>query len=246
MLEYQYNDETRLPSHYNSVSMLKSGRVADFNWRRICYNGEQPIFEFLTKEFVESLGVYLAQRVELIHVVRKQPVTILEIGAGDGRLTHFLHRVLWQLAQGKVQLIATDSGAWKRISPVFSVERLNYQDALKKYKPQIVLCSWMPYQHDWTATIRATPSVGEYVLIGETDDGCCGHPYRTWGVTSFSDVRDKKDMKDCIPLYMRDGFKRRNLNEMSRYQICRSDFLDSRFHSKTVSFRKDRRHKKIL
>ena len=35
---------------------------------------------------------------------------------------------------------------------------------------------------DFTATIRATPSVQAYVLVGEVDDGCCGDPWLTWGV----------------------------------------------------------------
>ena len=242
-LQYQHGDASRLPSHRDIIAMLDSGRITDFNWRQVCYNGERPIFEFLTAEFINALGGYLSKRIEKIFAIKNQPVVILEIGAGDGRLTHFLRMVLQHLTPRNVQIIATDSGAWERIRPVFHVERLKYQDALETYRPQIVLCSWMPYRHDWTAAIHATPSVGEYILIGETDDGCCGDPYRTWGVTSFLDVQEKKETKDYVPVYRREGFQRKNLNEISRYQICRSDFLDSRFHSKTVSFRRRRRQK---
>ena len=40
----------------------------------------------------------------------------------------------------------------------------------------------MVLNEDWTAAIRACPTVREYILIGEADDGCCGLPWETWGV----------------------------------------------------------------
>lgn len=227
----------QLPSYYDVISMFDSGAISSLDWRQLCYNKESPIFELFTMEFVNLLAEYLSQRVEAYYAMQKQQVLILEIGAGDGRLTHFLRLRLYTLIPGKVQIVATDSGLWKSIRPVFPVESLDYRKALKIYQPGIVLCSWMMYQRDWTAAIRAIPSVNEYVLIGEMDEGCCGHPYRTWGLSSFRDreISDKKD-GNFTPLYEMNGFQRYNLDEISRYQICRSDWPDSRFHSKTVSF----------
>lgn len=28
--------------------------------------------------------------------------------------------------------------------------RLDYRKALERYKPAVVVCSWMPWEHDWT------------------------------------------------------------------------------------------------
>lgn len=58
---------------------------------------------------------------------------------------------------------------------------LGFDAALAAHEPQIVLSSWMPMGRDWTAAVRRTPSVREYVLIGEADYGICGDPWLTWG-----------------------------------------------------------------
>lgn len=58
---------------------------------------------------------------------------------------------------------------------------MDYKEALKKYKPDIVISSWMPYTEDWTKDFRTFSSVKEYILIGEPDNGCCGHPWKMWG-----------------------------------------------------------------
>eukprot|EP00873_Tetraselmis_striata_P014575 jgi/Tetstr1/434839/TSEL_002554.t1 len=57
----------------------------------------------------------------------------------------------------------------------------HYEQALSEFQPDVVLVSWQPMGQDWTAAIRATPSVAEYILIGEIDDGICGQPWATWG-----------------------------------------------------------------
>ena len=76
-----------------------------------------------------------------------------------------------------------------------SVERLSVVSSLEKYRPMrvsssthsdgevlttpqsrlIVLCSWMPPGQDWTKDFRNERQVEEYILIGEADDGTCGH-----------------------------------------------------------------------
>ena len=52
---------------------------------------------------------------------------------------------------------------------------------MKKHSPDIVIFSWMPYQEDSSKDIRKFDSVQEYILIGETDGGCCGDEWETWG-----------------------------------------------------------------
>jgi hypothetical protein len=102
--------------------------------------------------------------------------------------------------------------------------------ALRRYQPAVVLCAWMSMGADWTAAIRAAPSVLEYVLIGEVDMGVSGRPWETWGVGRAGEV----------PPYARDGFERIPLGALAVLQIARSDTPHVRFHSHTVAFR--RRH----
>ncbi|KAL2642051.1 hypothetical protein R1flu_009638 [Riccia fluitans] len=49
------------------------------------------------------------------------------------------------------------------------------------------MVSWMPMGVDWTAPMRTTVSVLEYILIGEMDDGICGDPWLTWGCRASGD-----------------------------------------------------------
>lgn len=46
----------------------------------------------------------------------------------------------------------------------------------------MVLCCWQPLATDFTRAIRATPSVQEYLLIGEADSDICGDVELTWGI----------------------------------------------------------------
>jgi len=87
----------------------------------------------------------------------------------------------------------------------------------------------MPYREDFTEQVRGYDSVREYILIGETDGGCCGNEWKTWG---YSFINEK------IPPHELNGFSRHNLDDLSKHQICRTDELGNYFHSKTVSFRR--------
>jgi len=128
-----------------------------------------------TAEHVEALAAYLLRR----HG-GNGPTTVLELGAGSGLLTKHLSN---HLATTELELVATDSGeAALSLAPHCEVHRMSNEAALSRYQPAVVLVSWMVINQDWTAGIRACSSVREYLLIGETDDGCCGHPWETWGV----------------------------------------------------------------
>ena len=201
-------------------------------WFELCFNEKEPIYEFWTEEYIGAFADYLRGRVE-------EYCIILEVGAGDGRLSHFLKQKLGKRAN-KIKVIATDSGEYG-IKPQFPVEKLTHTKALEKYKPEIVICSWMPYKVDFTADFRKCPSVMEYILIGDADDGC-GDPWKTWGLPPIESLYDPS--KECeIPPYERDGFERKNLYDLSRLQICRTDLPGSLnffqlSHSSTVSFRR--------
>lgn len=160
-------------------------------------------------------------------------------------------------------LIATDDGSWK--APIFKnkhiqVEQLSADAALQKYGPSsneeeaekrtrlIVLCSWMPPGVDWTRDFRHNGLVEEYILIGESDDGTCGHNWLTWGNADFNEqfqteqregTNDGGTQKgnDVIAPYLADGYELVELQELSLLQFSRFDCRRSR-ESRTVSFRR--------
>lgn len=128
----------------------------------------EGVYELFTDEYVTALANHL-----------RGSKVVLEVGAGSGRLSHLLRQKL----SHRTQIIATDSGGWRKmrgLKPVtYPVEQLPFDKALEKHKPDVVLASWMPMGHDWTEQFRLQPSVSEYVLIGEP--GCCGKTWESWG-----------------------------------------------------------------
>mmetsp|Transcript_23575 Transcript_23575/g.38270 ORF Transcript_23575/g.38270 Transcript_23575/m.38270 type:complete len:234 (+) Transcript_23575:2-703(+) len=124
--------------------------------------------------------------------------------------------------------------------------------AAKKKTRLIVLCSWMPPGQDWTADFRRPINnviaaaakdengdydgkevtserlVEEYVLIGEADDGTCGHNWHTWGNTDFK-------TEDAAPRDL-NGYERVDLSDLSLLQLSRFD-CERSSESVTVSFR---------
>lgn len=160
-------------------------------------------------------------------------------------------------------IIASDNGTWG-ISPIANVERLSVQEAIDANtgnddKQIIVICSWMPMNEDWSASFRYG-HVDEYILIGECDDGQCGDNWETWGnprhladdfdddalsesslsaATGYdsSSTTETPTQSKTLPPYLRDGYERRDLDELSPYQFSRFDCRSSK-SGKTVSFRR--------
>jgi hypothetical protein len=213
-------------------------------------------FEFLTADYVGALASYVAGRARLASSKGEQrQLTVLELGAGSGRLSHFLRRQLRVLSHGNdcpCRVVATDSGGWKLkgagqladTEGFIPVEKLAFSNALKKYQPDFVIVSWMPMGQDWSAAIRSTPSVLEYVLIGEADDGSCGDNWKTWGNHSFIAREASGATKEgpvsspvSVPPYVLDGWTRHNL-DISELQLSRFDSEEFVGNSCTVSFRR--------
>ena len=138
---------------------------------------------------------------------KKNHYTVLEVGAGSGRMSYYLKEKLKK--DKNIFVIATDPGQWQ-LTKHFRVEPYTYQDAIKTFQPNMVLASWMPLGEDWTNVMRRCESLEEYLLIGEADGGCCGCPWRTWGIPNNDDNNNQKSKKrkrqSQIPGYERDGF----------------------------------------
>jgi hypothetical protein len=106
------------------------------------------IYCFYSQELIEELSSLIGDR------------TCLEIGAGDGTLARFL-------ADKGVQICATDDHSWSHnIEYPETVERLGAKQALSKYQPQAVICSWPPPGNNFEQKIFSTRSVEIYIVIG--------------------------------------------------------------------------------
>jgi hypothetical protein len=232
----------------NKIQSVKSkGRENNEEWDKwqlLINENEDPIYEIWTKEYIDRFGDYLAKRVEQLGGSEENPVVILEIGAGNGRLTYFLNERINEILPEKAKILATDSGKWE-IKNIFPVENISNAEAIAKYKPRVIISSWMPHGSDFTAEFRAAESVEEYILIGEADYGCCGRSWETWGENSFSEgeeIWEKRENED--PPYMKDGFEKVYNNELSEFQLSRVDICElSGSTSSTVSFK--RKNKKL-
>lgn len=234
-------DPTYLPAFQEIASAFPGNRFSDTDiFRDYCF--EHKIYEFFNREFIDSLGDYLQQRIAEISKEDK-PVTILEVGAGKGQLTHWLKKYLTEhgLDEKKVKLIATDDQSWKKFEkPPFPVEKLDYPSAITKYAPDIILTSWMPLDEDWTPIFRKEPAVKEYILMGETDNGCCGSS-ETWKTCPYEEDLDLPET-DLSSGFYRVDLKKGLLKKTGvSSQIGRTDKLpfdpESSF-SETVSFRR--------
>lgn len=142
------------------------------------FNGSE--FQILTKEFVDSLAYAILKEIERLP---KDAVNILEVGAGNGRLAHFLEEALENKNKNKnISLKAADDFSWDNqmggsmgspiwIRKIFPVDALPVAEALKN-NPDIVIVSWMPRDEDWTKLFRENPSVQSFIMIGREED--CG------------------------------------------------------------------------
>lgn len=204
-------------------------------WKKFCLDKERPIFEFFNEEYLSAFADYFVGKIQEQGASEGRPLVILEIGAGNGKLSHFLQQKLEERAPKQTKVVATDSGAWK-LESNFPVEQLKHDEAMEKYSPDIVVFSWMPYREDSSKEIRKFDSVQEYILIGETDGGCCGDEWETWGYSWSWDEDDEGGKK--VPPYEADGFEREDLNDLSDLQICRTDEPGRYYHSWTVSFKR--------
>jgi len=200
-------------------------------WHVYCNDRFKAIrYEVFTTDYVEAFATYLKGRIDALAF--KNPV-ILEVGAGDGRLSYALQKRL----PSSVSVIATDDNSWFSVTTPayvkdFQVKQLNYKQALAEFKPHIVICSWMPKFADWTAAFRACPSVREYILIGPAFSGLIGHTWLTWGGCGDPSVLE-------IPIFTREGFTRNDQEDLARMQLCMDDRPTEMFASQTVSFRRE-------
>ena len=230
----RFRDPTYLPSYEEVCSAFPTDvLIKDMWWLRFVgdsYYGKPGnflFFEFLTQEYVDALAAYLKSRATDLGANLQEPLKVLEVGAGDGRLAHFMKEQLQ--SDRSIVYSATDSGTekWKFTSAFPGVQRLDYRLAVQAYKPAIVISSWMPMGDDWTPVFRRAKSVQEYILIGDED--LCGDPFSTWG----------NEGPDGIPApYSVDGFTKHIIRSAEKFQISKGSWYPVTPHSSTISYRR--------
>ena len=124
-------------------------RPGDLEWISE-FNPIAPIYLFPTRWFLRAL----AQRIRSCGARR-----VLEVAAGDGHLSLALAR-----EAPRLEIIATDSGAWKQSTARMSraergrmdprgvrglalganVQRIGALEAIREHAPDLVLASWLP------------------------------------------------------------------------------------------------------
>ena len=115
------------------------------------------IYCFYSREFVDALARLVGTR------------SCHEIGAGDGTLARFLSRA-------GVMIAASDNYSWSdRIDYPAEVLRMDASAALRRFEPQVVICSWPPAGNGFEQHIFRTPSVELYVAIVSRHEFAAGN-----------------------------------------------------------------------
>lgn len=102
---------------------------------------------------------------ELVRLIDGRPC--LEIAAGDGTLARMLR-------EAGADVRATDDYSWDAVRVADDVERLDAGRALRRYQPQVVLCSWPPAGNSFEKDVFATDSVQLYVVISSRHEYAAG------------------------------------------------------------------------
>lgn len=166
------------------------------------YYSNRP-YQYWNKEYIEQLSIAIKNL--------KLKSTILEVCAGDGMLSK-------HLTDNNIKIVATDDCSWASVIQGDNVERYDAIKAIEKFKPELVIASWIPFQHSIDYQILLT-KVKHFIFIGETHGGCCGSDY----------IWDN---------YKNAGYTMTELDDVDRYNLCRTDDKFHIGHSHTVLFSK--------
>ncbi len=139
------------------------------------------IYCFYSQPFVDALAALINGR------------KCLEIGAGDGTLTGFLKN------KG-VELTATDNHSWSQsVEYPEWVLKMNAQEAIAKFLPEVVICSWPPAQNNFERFVFETPTVQLYIVIGSRHKFAFGNWKSYQQQTAFESTENLALSKLILP-----------------------------------------------
>lgn len=205
----------KIPSFQEAISIFRNSENPNDTLRS--FFAKFHTMELWTREYIQGLLGHVEKTLSA-----SENKIVLEVGAAEGRLTQRLQMASAQ-SSGEAEFFATDDFSYPNLNQsgaVIPVERVDYKDALKKFKPSIVICSGMDYEIDMTPEFRLTPSVQEYILIGQ----------------------EGQSETNTRAYLSHEGFKRINLPQLSRFQISTWDSLREGAHSQhsqTVAFKRE-------
>ena len=185
----------KLPSAFEVKEVIRNLTTYNYTvfWNLINKYG---IFQFWNKEYIECLSRNIKNLVE--------SNLVLEVAAGDGMLSYWLRHY-------GVNIVATDSGAWyDRIKKHAEVEIIDAVSAIRKYKPSMVIASWLPYDDPVDLDVFNTSSqlnIRYIILIGETNGACGSRKF--WEEEYWAKV----------------GYVLNFLDECDRWNYCRTDYF---------------------
>ncbi|KAG5492646.1 hypothetical protein JKF63_01225 [Porcisia hertigi] len=229
-------DISRLP--LDRCSIEKKASMSFEEWYCLFWNYYQPFntLAYLcmvtaqsmlyTRELVDSVADYLAERHALITEVNAKKAPILFLGARTGKFGALLNATqkipvpVIHIHENPnmnpyLLVIPQNKQAEFKINPIVKMKN---QAALEKYEPSIVLFSDMIMNSDPTVQIRQQGSVREYMYFGVPDSYCEGHAWDTWGYFKY-----RERGTDHIPAYMREGFGKVTLPHLSRWMVHKLD-----------------------
>lgn len=117
----------------------------------------EGIYCFYSKRLIDELARMIGSR------------SCLEIAAGDGALSHFL-------GNAGVSITATDDCSWKLAARYPEcVVKMEAREALQKYAPEVVICSWPPADNSFERQVFRTRSVQLYIVISSRHKFAAGN-----------------------------------------------------------------------
>lgn len=150
--------------------------------------------EVWNREYVEALANYVVEAAKR----KGGRFTVVEVGAGSGRLSYFLRPMVANRAkEARVRIVAIDK-TLKHAMPEAKVEEIDMMEAGEKYKPDLLICSW-PVS-EIRAEVGAVESANEFIFIGEPE------------LVPFWDPNSKSGFVEY------DGFQSRELPELKKWQ----------------------------
>ena len=140
----------------------------------------------LLMPLVEAKGIYCFYSRPLIDALARLigARACLEVAAGDGTLSRFL-------ADAGVTIATTDDYSWKHaVTYPDTVQKLDAGQALKRFRPRVVICSWPPANNAFERLVLADPSVELYIVIGSRHSFASGNWTDYRAQTGFDRVED--------------------------------------------------------
>lgn len=132
------------------------------------------VFQIYTKEFLDAMATYVLRLVDEFRETHGREPVIMEIAAGDGRLSAGLNR---RLVSKGLRIQPTDLGMDNKWEISFGKEVIKKDARQVAEEADIILGSWLPFDKDFDVEVAqrvAQDPKKTLILIGEGGLGATG------------------------------------------------------------------------